>query len=235
MDISFLQKRIFAAFFILFYTPIMGSHLSDLPTAARNNLLDEVCEFIRDGKTKIDVTTSDGYAALHWAARNDHQNVVAILLAYNADSTITTPQGETAMQLAQERSHNAIVSLLLKCNQQNQSIPAALILDEHYFDSEARPEKVTPKREMESDDRAQVRKDKNRINKREADGDTALHNAVRAERTDLVRDLLQRGAHIDARGGIVKQPLLLATSLGYRDLAKLLEKKKEHIGQVYTV
>lgn len=82
----------------------MGSHLSDLPTAARNNLLDEVCEFIRDGKTKIDVTTSDGYAALHWAARNDHQNVVAILLAYNADSTITTPQGETAMQLAKREA-----------------------------------------------------------------------------------------------------------------------------------
>ena len=45
------------------------TRLSDLPTAARNNLIREVFIFLQDRRTNIDGATADGYTALHWAAQ----------------------------------------------------------------------------------------------------------------------------------------------------------------------
>ncbi len=194
----------------------------ELSTAARKNLIPELLQLLKTPGSDVNKPGPEGFTALHWAARNGHLEVVAILLAYNADPTITTPQGKTAMQLAQEKSHNAIVSILLKHHQQNQSIPAALILEEGYFDIEPQPVKVTLKREIKNGDQARARKDKNLINQSKRKGDTQLHKAIRAQRTDVVRDLLQRGAHIDARGKLDQTPLRAALEVDCVELVELL-------------
>ena len=54
------------------------------------------------------------------------------------------------------------------------------------------------------------------------DGDTPLHYAVKAEDGDSVAVLLDAGANTDKVNNRVYTPLLLATSLGYVELVKLL-------------
>ncbi len=213
-------------------TPLVRStsmtRLSDLPTAARNNLIREVCILLQDRRTKIDGVTPDGYTALHWAARNGHQEVVAILLAHKANPTITTPEGETAVQLAEEKKHDAIVSLLIKYQQEYQigpeasvellsAEPSALSMLQALAGGNFDYKDVLSPAEL-----ARARKDKNHINLRDAHGATELHKAVQAQRADLVRDLLQRRAHIDARDFKDQTPLIVALSQDSVELVELL-------------
>ena len=71
-------------------------------------------------------------------------------------------------------------------------------------------------------DLAGARKDKNHINQRDAHGATELHKAVQSKRADLVRDLLHRGAHIDARDFKDQIPLIVALSQDNVELVELL-------------
>ena len=181
------------------------TRLSDLPTAARNNLIREVCALLQDERTNIDAATTDGFTALHWAARNGHQEVVSILLAHKANPIITTPEGETAMQLAQEKNRNAVVSLLLKHQGEYQNGPGASV---ELLPAQPSALSKLPavqggnfdyKEVLSPEELARARKDKNRINQPDAHGLTQLHNAVKANDTFRTRQLVQRGAHIDAR------------------------------------
>ncbi len=132
----------------------------ELPTAARKNLIPELLQLLKTPGSDVNKPGPEGYTALHWAARNGHLEVVAILLAHKANPTIATPEDETAIQLAEEKRHDAIVSLLLKYEQGYQIGP--------YASPELQPREVTLQREnkevLSPAELARARKDKNRIN-----------------------------------------------------------------------
>mmetsp|Transcript_18754 Transcript_18754/g.45273 ORF Transcript_18754/g.45273 Transcript_18754/m.45273 type:complete len:228 (+) Transcript_18754:134-817(+) len=60
------------------------------------------------------------------------------------------------------------------------------------------------------------------VDMQDQDGDTPLHYAVKAEDGDSIAVLLDAGAHTDKVNNRVYTPLLLATSLGYVELVKIL-------------
>jgi ankyrin repeat protein len=55
-----------------------------------------------------------GRTPLHWAAYNDHSNIVKLLLAYEVDDTIEDKEGLTAYELAKVRKSHKCISTFKK-------------------------------------------------------------------------------------------------------------------------
>ncbi len=190
----------------------------ELPTAARKNLIPELLQLLKTPGADVNKPGPEGFTALHWAARNGHLEVVAILLAHKANPTITTPEGETAAQFAEEKRHDAIVSLLLKHQQGYESGRDASVELLPTESSELSKLQAVAGGNFEYEEvlspaeLARARKDKNRINQPDAHGLTPLHYAVTANDANKTRQLVSRGAHIDARRVKIgtKTPLLVS-------------------------
>lgn len=61
----------------------------------------------------VNSRSTDGYTALHLAAREGHGQVVRLLLKNGADANVKNRNGETPLTLAQARAHQQIVDMLL--------------------------------------------------------------------------------------------------------------------------
>jgi hypothetical protein len=62
----------------------------------------------------VDQRDGNGFTALYWAAGNEHEAVVRVLLKYRAGVDVKNKYGGTALHRAAERGHEAVVRMLLK-------------------------------------------------------------------------------------------------------------------------
>ena len=60
----------------------------------------------------VNVQDDRGWTALHYGAKNGHENIVALLIEHGADVAIVDNDGYTARDLAIANGHTAVADLL---------------------------------------------------------------------------------------------------------------------------
>lgn len=90
---------------------IQEGALTDLMQAAGAGDLGRLQELIRYG-VNVNERSLNGSTALMFAARNNHVDVVRLLLAAGADSQIKTDKGNTAHNFAAKAGHQQVLQIL---------------------------------------------------------------------------------------------------------------------------
>ena len=198
-------------------------------------------------EANVNAQNKHGETALHMAAQRkvaDDKEVakerlrLAKLLLKKANLKLVDEQGRTAFHQAVEAHNNPLVKLLAKNTASVPDHKGQTLLLKHPAEYqtvsdgsvELPPKEVTLQRELKEvlspAELARARKDKNRINQPDAQGLTQLHYAVSADDTDKTRQLVLRGAHIDARERdrkrIGRTPLWSAIGEDYSEMTELL-------------
>lgn len=157
------------------------------------------------GGAAVDLTSRDGWTALHAAAKLGRLAVVKLLVHRGANVELRTPAGETALDLAlAARPQNERLIHLLR---RRTDEPISLL-------SAARGgDRKTVRRLL--DDGADP-------NQRDDKGETVLGAAARAGQPDLVRLLLRAGADPRIRMGREGTTLDIAARAGRRDVVVVL-------------
>jgi ankyrin repeat protein len=80
--------------------------------AARDGDLEKVKALLKDNPELVSTKDNDGWTALHFAASNDHKNLVELLLANQADVNAKAKDGWTPLRLATLRVHEDVAESL---------------------------------------------------------------------------------------------------------------------------
>jgi hypothetical protein len=84
--------------------------LTELMTASANGDLNRARELLNFQPSEINRKSLIGSTALMYAARNNHVEVVDLLLQFGADVSIKSHKGSTALFIAQKFGHEAVIS-----------------------------------------------------------------------------------------------------------------------------
>ncbi|OGW35658.1 MAG: hypothetical protein A2X58_14065 [Nitrospirae bacterium GWC2_56_14] len=154
-----------------------------------------------------DVKNKDGGQALLWAAREGQQEITASLIQKRVSLNIKTTEGKTAIRVAFDHNHAEIMRMLLNTSMELGKDDAKEILPWAAGHGEAESVRALVRRKV----------DLNAMNLRYH---FALDEAVKAERTDIVRILLQAGADPNRK---TAYPVLINAVSGNRlEAARLL-------------
>jgi len=172
----------------------------------------EAVRTLLDSKADANLQEYAGRTALMFAALRGYDRVVKLLLEIPANLDIGDRNGNTALIVASQGGHAATVELLL-------SKGAAVNVKEH--------KGLTPLLVAASQGHSAIvellLQHGANVNATNNDGLSALHFAVRGNHGDAVRVLLAHGADRNLRVQGAR-PLELAKSLGYSEIAQMLEK-----------
>jgi hypothetical protein len=172
--------------------------------------LDQLERHIHWG-TDIDSLLPNGQSPLHMAAENGRIIMVRTLLKYGADIDALTADGDSALDLAILAGRTQVAEILLGRGAQLDA--SALML-------KAAALGVT--------DRDTVRflvEQGADLERRDANGDTALLIAIRQDNHRLATHLVARGADVDARTAEGQSALALARTLELPELISLLRRQ----------
>jgi ankyrin repeat protein len=86
--------------------------VTPLHSALANPHNSSVGELLIEAGANLNVTQSEGYTPLHYAAANGLDQVIHSLLAHGVDTSIKNHQGKTAYELAVERGKTSTATLL---------------------------------------------------------------------------------------------------------------------------
>lgn len=183
-----------------------GAQLN-LSEAAACGLTDEVRALLAAG------ASPDEGAAIAHAARSENLEIIILLVEAGANINAQDSDGNTALHhAAQGEMHDIARYLLTKCN----------ALADIENDDEETPFDLA----IHSDDTEMVRLFlDNRtlnVNRKDYTGATALHHAVEAENTELVRILLTAGAKVNVKDCLGDTPLSIAREAENEDIIRLL-------------
>ncbi len=84
-----------------------------LLSAAAQGKTDLVESLLEDGAS-VDVTSPNGFTALHRAAENGHADIVALLLDRGARAGTNANDGSSPLSAAQEQGHQTIAQEIQK-------------------------------------------------------------------------------------------------------------------------
>ena len=84
--------------------------LTELMTASANGDLNRARELLNFQPAAINRKSLIGSTALMYAARNNHVEVVDLLLQFGADVSIKSHKGSTALSIAKRFGHEAVIS-----------------------------------------------------------------------------------------------------------------------------
>ncbi|WP_218460816.1 ankyrin repeat domain-containing protein [Rickettsia sp. TH2014] len=91
---------------------ITKEHFTILHTCAAKGYL-EIVELLIN-KVNIDIRDDEGWTMLHLAIKNNHHEIVQLLLKHHANITIYSPEGLNAIQAATKECNLKIINSLLK-------------------------------------------------------------------------------------------------------------------------
>ena len=146
-----------------------------------------------------------GGTALIWAVRMSHTDTAQTLLAHGADVNAKDESGITALVTAAWSGHSDTVETLLAHRADVVTAAQQLLVEAYKGDTAA----VEALLAQGTDVNAQ-------------NGWTALMAAACAGRTDTAQTLLDRGARVNAKGGMGRTALMWAAWKGHTDTAQTL-------------
>jgi ankyrin repeat protein len=166
----------------------VDARAQDLIAAARSGDVASVQRSLGSG-IPVDTRAVDGTTALHWAVRNEHDELVAFLLEAGADPSAQDRYGTTPLYLAAVNGDGTAISHLLEAG----TDPNAIAADgDTALMTAARTGLVEPLARL-IDAGAKV------DSTDEDFGQTALMLAVREGHVPAVEFLIEHGASVDAR------------------------------------
>lgn len=183
-----------------------GAQLN-LSEAAACGLTDEVRALLAAG------ASPDEGAAIAHAAKSENLEIIILLVEAAANINAQDSEGNTALHhAAQWEMHDMARYLLTKCN----------ALADIENDDDETPFDLA----IHSDDTEMVslflENRKVNVNRKDYTGATALHHAVEAENTELVRILLAAGAKVNVKDYLGDTPLSIAREAENEDIIRLL-------------
>ncbi|MHA7877472.1 MAG: tetratricopeptide repeat protein [Bacteroidota bacterium] len=189
--------------------------------AAYDGLSEKVSSLLESDDAKVNDTTSAGWTPLHLAAKQDHDDIVQLLLDKNAPIEARDKQGHTPLHLAADAGHDDIVQLLLdedaliEARDKQGHTPIHLAAENGHDDAI----------EVLLDPRWYPRAD---INARDSIRRTPLHLSVKHGYPNAISMLLAHGASLEAKDNDGWRPLHYATFSGrYGTVRLLLDQKAE--------
>lgn len=180
---------------------LKGEEMSTFYTAAMDGDHDIMRALLEQG-TNTDATEWQLDIALHLATAFGHMDIVQTLLDAGANPEATDDWGNTPLHTAALKGHTEVVKVLL--------------------DNKAQIEAARNERSLSYRMGYQGLFKTLRSNTTEKWGERALHVAVKAGQLEVVRELLARGAQVDAVGDSGSTPLHLATQGGHLEIVKIL-------------
>lgn len=202
----------------------------------------------RLGREGLEERGNSGITALHWAARQGHEEVVAFLKSKGPQAATRDQDGMTPLMWASDRGHVGVVRLLLEhmgpgelderndegstalhlAAREGHGAVAALLLGRGADPNPKGRDGTTPL--MWACGRCHVgvvthflkHVGRKELDGRSEDGSTALHWAARGGQEEVVRLLLLSGATSTVRNNAFKTPLALA-------------REKDHAGPCVAV
>lgn len=187
---------------------------SDTPLhwAARNGQADVVESLIINSKT-LDINEKNqvtGETALICAVKENHKDIVKILINIGADKEAQDNTGFSALNWAAQRGNKEIIEILLKNLSSNVSLTgnSNSIVSAVY-----------------SGDLATVKlfvKEGLPINASDSYGETPLFAAVKIGNIDILKYLIKQGVDTQSTDRLGRIPIMLAAQAGYTDIISFL-------------
>ncbi|EGG16811.1 hypothetical protein DFA_07789 [Cavenderia fasciculata] len=94
---------------------IINSRLIDAAKRGEEDLLEQ-CILDKEFKVNINAKDAIGESAMHWAAKNGHDNIIRILFKYRANLNILDNAGETAAHKAAYKDRLDVIKALVETN-----------------------------------------------------------------------------------------------------------------------
>ena len=203
-------------------------------------------------EAKADVTATDTVVfgggretPLHYAARGGSREVTEILIKAGAKISARSKSGNTALKIALGEGHDDIIELLLGAGGRivtRMGRVSEALQNAAFSDNVAAVKRILKARPNAHGNDAEFAclaahgvklkilealvDGGLPINTIDLEGDTPLMYAVRAGRKNVVQFLLSRGANAKIRSKEKKTAAMLASEFGYRDIARLLQKRR---------
>ncbi len=192
-------------------------------TEHNKETLEKVLRLDGIGKEEIERRDKYGQTPLLLAAECCLEEIALTLIAFKADLTAQDDEGGTALHYAaSEGNQTRLVKTLLRAeadvnarNKRGETALHAVAL------SQVADDKKVANARLEA---AKLLLKKADLKQVDAQGRTALHHAVEANNLPLVKLLAKTTPSVPDHKG--QTPLLLATSLGYNEIATFLGKQK---------
>lgn len=204
----------------------------------------EVVKLLLANGANVNSSGTDGRTPLHRACRGGYAETVLALLQGGADTLVTDEQSQTPLHLAAKGGHTAVAKILI--HQEHGQIfarntlgytaqqeafhaghwdTARFIREEElrWFGATVEePDELTCA--VEGHDLSKVKqllKEGSDVNRRNPEGFTPLHQAIRRNAPDICLTLLQSGADIEAQTSDGWRPLHCAAILGLEAAVRL--------------
>ncbi|MBC8871516.1 MAG: ankyrin repeat domain-containing protein [Planctomycetes bacterium] len=183
--------------------------------AIRRNDLERVRELLDRGANLNELSGSIGYTPLMWALRCGDERIVSALLQARPDMSVRNKYGDTALHVAvgfeNKKQRAAIIESLLKLG----ANPNARAKTRSVFEGALATSCPTEVFALLISKGLDVKGG-------EPPGCTALHDATRYARADVVKLLLDAGADVNTQTPYGKTPLMNAASDGSIEAVRLL-------------
>ena len=202
--------------------------------AAIHRRANEVHALLSDYQCLIDAKGRDGYTALHCSCREDHVDIVKILVKHKANLNARTDSGATPLTLAARNKHDNVVHALLSDSQclvdakgqdgytalqyscRHGYVDIVRTLVKHKANVNAKtdsghiPLTLAARNKHDNVVHALLSDSQCPVDAKGHDGYTALHYSCRYGHVDIVRTLVKHKANVNAKTDSGHTPLTLA-------------------------
>ena len=187
-------------------------HLSPLARAAADGDAQAVVQLLANGASVGYMNPSeDGMTALCVACEFGHAEVVAVLLAANADANQARSDGVTPLVLACQEGHAEVAAALLAANAEVDQV-----------DSDGLTPLVLACQEGHTKVVATLLASNADVNLADSDGDTPLFTACWEGHVEVVAALLAANADVERAVAHGFTPLFAASKLGHTEIVAML-------------
>ena len=169
-------------------------------------------KFLVDNGANINLPDADGYTVLHYAVHQKNTALVKFLVGKGADINIRSKKNQSAIYLAALNDQMDVVLFLLEKGAEIDQKSAYMLLPAAAKDGNLALTKSLLEQNLN-------------VNHKNANGNTALHNAAAAGKLEMVKFLVSRGANIKIRNNYGETPLDIAGNSAVKNYLKSLRRR----------
>lgn len=219
----------------------------------------EMCEYILNFNGDVNVQDKEGNTPLHYAAERANYDLCVLLLSRGAKVDAKNKRNETPLmrmlagelyglsavgpqmrvrvwQLLTDAGAEEDVDAVLKRMPRSNFLTRYIEFSTGNYRDAKRPESLfVAAQEGDADRIARLLEAGQDVNRKDPDGETAIHFAVRAGKTETVAFLLDKGADIESPGFRGGTPLHYAAALGHVEIIDLLTDRGAKLDSLTTV